>query len=282
MKKRAFFALGLCALLSACGEGTGKFDFNDPAKGKKLEKPSLRLTLLPQGPLEAGKPVTVMAKLTSVPDQVVVLAEDLEVVHTEKFHLLIADPALADYQHVHPQPTATPGIFSFTFTPHAAGSYRAWADVTLLMNHRQQFVAADLGNPRGGAIDRTETSEAKVGNYRFTLSFDRAPKSGEMAMGTITVSDAKGKPVTTLEPVMGASAHIVGFYDDFRTVMHTHPMDAASHGHEGHGTAAAAGGPEIKFHLEPARAGFVKLFAQVKIGGKDIFAPFGVRIAGNP
>ena len=39
---------------------------------------------------------------------------------------------------------------------------------------------------------------------------------------------------------------------------------------------AERGGPKLEFHIEPEKAGFVKLFTQVRIGGEDIFAPLGI------
>lgn len=65
------------------------------------------------------------------------------------------------------------------------------------------------------------------------------------------------------------SAHIVGFADDYRSVLHVHPMGVRADPSE-------RGGPRLDFHIEPAKPGFVKLFAQVRIGGKDLFAPFGM------
>ena len=38
------------------------------------------------------------------------------------------------------------------------------------------------------------------------------------------------------------------------------------------------GGPQLEFHIEPESSGFIKLFAQIKINGKDIFAPFGLMV----
>ena len=60
--------------------------------------------------------------------------------------------------------------------------------------------------------------------------------------------------------------------DDFRTVTHVHPMGKEPT------NAGDRGGPELMFHLEPSKPGFVKLFAQVKVGGKEIFVPFGVMV----
>ena len=71
---------------------------------------------------------------------------------------------------------------------------------------------------------------------------------------------------------MGAFAHIVAFYDDFATVAHVHPMGEEPKSED------QRGGPELSFHLEPEKAGFLKIYVQVKRGGKDIFIPMGVSI----
>ena len=36
----------------------------------------------------------------------------------------------------------------------------------------------------------------------------------------------------------------------------------------------------LDFHIEPTKPGFLKLFAQVRVDGRDIFLPFGVDVAG--
>lgn len=273
MKNNVILAMALCFISSGVFAEEPHFAHKLMGVDERKAKGTMKLTLLPQEALVPGKSISVLAKLTSLREQFLITDKDLDTVHATKFHLLVIDPTLTDYQHIHPEPDAsTPGLYHFTFTPHRAGGYRAWADVTPVTTHKQEFVRGDLGDPRGGAIDKTETREATVGGYHFALSFDTPPAKGKASMGTVTVTDAKGKPVTSLEPVMGAYAHIVGLYDDFRTVTHTHPMGAEP------STPDARGGPELMFHLEPQRAGFVKLFVQVRIGGKDIYAPFGIKV----
>ncbi|MCU0793713.1 MAG: hypothetical protein MUE42_12880, partial [Opitutaceae bacterium] len=55
---------------------------------------------------------------------------DLATVHTRKLHLLVIDPSLGDYQHLHPDPGARPGEWVFAHTPRAGGNYRVFADFT--------------------------------------------------------------------------------------------------------------------------------------------------------
>ena len=92
-------------------------------------------------------------------------------------------------------------------------------------------------------------------------------------MGTIIATDSKGNKVTSLQPLMGAFSHIVGFYEDYYTIVHTHPM-----GEEPRNDTDRSG-PELTFHLMPVKSGFIKLFAHVKIGNKELYVPFGVNIA---
>jgi hypothetical protein len=228
------------------------------------------LTLTPERLPAAGQPIRVTSQLTRNGKPLEV--DDLKTVHTQKFHLLVVDPTLTDYQHIHPEPTATPGSYLFTFTPKFSGGYRAWADITPV-GGEQQFVRADMGEIKPGIIDKKETRRAEADGYIFMLTLDGTAKAGDEVMATIVVTDTKGQKVTTLEPVMGAFAHLAGFYDDYQTVLHAHPMGDEPTDN------AAHGGPELMFHLAPEKAGFVKLFVQVKIGGKDIFAPFGLMVS---
>ncbi|KTD64476.1 hypothetical protein Lspi_1283 [Legionella spiritensis] len=184
-----------------------------------------------------------------------------------------------DYSHVHPVETTTPGVYQFEWQPNLKNAtYRTWADLLPANTKIQEYIIADFPSPKnikglGGHIDRQPLFESTVDGYQFKLSFDKTPlQVGQPAMGKIDIVDAKGNPVHTLEPIMGAYAHIVGFNEDFKTVTHVHPMGKEpTNGFE-------RGGPELQFHIEPNKAGFIKLFTQVQIDGKTLFAPFGIPV----
>ena len=234
---------------------------------------TMRLELTPAAPLEAGKTVHVVAKLSRISDGTSVTLADLKMVHTKKIHLLVIDPALSDYHHLHPVAEGKAGEYGFDFTPRTNARYRIFADVSPVATGKQEYVQADFGTvaTAPAAIDRTETSVAEVDGYRFALALDSPLKAGEATMASIAVT-RDGKPVTTLQPVMGAFAHVVAFGEDHQSVLHVHPMGAEPN------TESARGGPNLQFHIEPHAAGFIKLFAQVRIDGKDLFAPFGVMV----
>jgi hypothetical protein len=136
---------------------------------------------------------------------------------------------------------------------------------------KQEYVMADMGSPVKDktTINKATSMTSTVDGYMFTLALDSEPKAGSAVMGNITVTK-DGQPFNQLEPVMGAFAHVVGFTEDYNSVLHIHPMGKEPT------SDTERGGPKLEFHIEPEKAGFVKLFTQVKIGGKDVFAPFSI------
>src|SRR5213075_1482555 len=70
--------------------------------------------------------------------------EDLLIAHTRKLHLLIIDPTLTDYQHVHPEAGAERGTWTFSFTPRLGGTYRVFADFTPAATARGLYASADM------------------------------------------------------------------------------------------------------------------------------------------
>ncbi len=243
----------------------------------KPGEPTLRLSAEASGPVEAGKKQEVKIKLSKM-DNSPVLYDDLMVMHTQPIHLLIEEPGLGDYHHEHPVATQTPGEYAFSFTPKQSAPYRIWADLVPVTTGVQELPFADLSSAgKAGAIaDLADKFTVKVDGFSFVLTLgggDGAPlKANQARRLDITVADSDGKPLKRLEPVMNAFAHLVGFYDDFHTVVHLHPMG-------GDVTAAEArGGPALSFMFFPPRAGFIRLYCQVSVDGQMHFAPFNVNV----
>lgn len=234
---------------------------------------TVALTLTPSAPLKAGQTVQVSAKLTTLADGKPLTPDELKESHTKKVHLLIVDPSLSDYHHIHPVAGKTPGEYVFDFTPMKDSSYRVWANVVPVATGKQEFAQADMGEPakEKPVIDMSTNTTATVGGYDFTLSLNGEPKAGSPVMASVSVAK-DGKPFAALEPVMGAFAHTVGFSEDYTSVLHIHPMGKEPT------DDSARGGPDLMFHIEPQKSGFVKFFVQVRIDGNDLFAPFGIQV----
>lgn len=239
-------------------------------------EPTMLLKSIADGPLEVGKRTDIKVRIQRR-DGTPVLLKDLLVMHTQPIHLLIVDPSLTDYHHEHPTPTATPGEYAFSFTPTKRGPYRIWADLVPANSGVQEYPAVDLpgtgvADPIGDMSGRFDTG---ADGFHFRLTFEKGqlPRARQVRIMQIEVTDGAGKPVRQLEPVMHAFAHLVGFYEDYRTIVHLHPEGGDITRDD------ARGGPVLGFKFYPPRPGFIRLFCQVVIQGKTIFAPFNLNVA---
>lgn len=235
---------------------------------------TLAVKVMPQGELSVGKTTKMLMQITGAKDGKPVSPDAISVVHTQRVHLLIIDPTLSDYHHIHPTPTDKAGEWAFDFTPKKNSSYRIWTDVTPAATGKQEYIKTDIGKSSitSHEMDKTLISKSEAGGYQFALSFDEPLVAKKPVMGKVVVTSKEGKPASNLQPVMGAFAHIVGFGEDGNTILHIHPMGKEPT------SESERGGPELQFHIEPEKAGFVKLFVQTRIDGKDLFAPLGVMV----
>lgn len=236
--------------------------------GHDHSAPELIITPITPAKLKASEENEVVLFIQDKKAQPVDVSQ-FEVVHTKPLHLLIAEPGLSDYHHEHPVQRAT-GQYAFTFTPNTACSYRIWADVQLKGSH-QHYIPIDLSGAEAcrELNQRTVSLETTSQGYDFKLTLENDLQVGEAVMTSLAISK-DGKPVDFLEPVMGSFAHMVGFYEDYESIAHIHPMG------EEPSEGTARGGPSLRFHIEPEQAGRLKLFAQVQIDGRQVFAPFDV------
>ena len=97
-------------------------------------------------------------------------------------HLLIVDPSLDDYQHVHPRPGRRPGEWDFSFRPRFGGAYRIFADFTPVATNRGLYSETEMsvaGPPSPVAAGSQAPSwSAPRGRYRFELSPASRSRSG--------------------------------------------------------------------------------------------------------
>jgi len=240
------------------------------------QTPIIRAELVTKAPLEVGKKTDLRIRLLFNHDGRAVRLDDLEETHTRKIHLLISDLSETDYHHEHPEQVAE-GEYSFSFTPARPGTYRVWADLKPVLTHVQQYSVADIPSttPKQGALapQEAENPHAEIDGYKFDLTFAKSLiHEKETVPGTLHVTAPDGQPFNKLEVVMGAFGHFVGFCDDFATVLHIHPVGPLIE------SADLRGGPELPFYFRSSKPGLVRFFAQVKIGGKEMFPRFVINV----
>lgn len=237
-------------------------------------------------PATAGREVRAVITLKTGSGKPVTPA-DLLVTHTRALHLLIVDPSLADYQHVHPTPKRTDGEWAFSFQPRAGGAYRVFADFTPAATGRGLYASVDLNiagealganpSPKVGGGQKAESIEnlAKSSVERegvwFTLSTDRPVRAGQPIDLRFSMSRPEGGSIS-LEPVMGAFAHLVAFDEARSGFAHLHPAEADLL------KTPDAKNPVLNFKLTIPRAGRYVVWAQVNLGGRETFVPFELAV----
>ncbi|MBI2516645.1 MAG: hypothetical protein HYV95_06985 [Opitutae bacterium] len=196
--------------------------------------------------------------------------EDLLVTHTRKLHLLVADPTLQDYQHVHPEPGKRAGEWVFKLTPDRPGTYRVFADFTPAATARGLYASADFNVPGEVArVIRTTNVTAQIPGYNFELVMPALFRAGVPTdlKFRIETPGAEKRPVV-LQPVMGAFAHLVAFDEARSGFAHLHPneVDLAKPPDALH--------PELTFKITIPQPGRYVIWAQVNLDGRETFVPF--------
>ena len=245
-----------------------------PSFAKGSGQHAVVATISTDAPLEPGKLAHVTLHLRRTMMGHPVTLDQLIETHSRKIHLLIVDQSLTDYHHEHPQPTDTPGDYVFEFTPTKPGAYFAWADLRPLPIGLQEYdktLIAGTGESEP-VSDKNTRLVADSEGFHFELNLEKGQiKAGEVTNASLRVTK-DGKGFTQLEPVMNAFAHLVGFHEDGETVLHMHPTGMPIV------NESARGGPILEFKIFATKPGFTRLFAQVQIDGRQVFAPFNIQV----
>lgn len=202
---------------------------------------------------------------------------DLLVAHTRRLHLLVVDPTLQDYQHVHPEPGERAGEWLFSFFPKRGGTYRVFADFVPSATARGLYASADVEiageKPMDSAAGAEIADSVTRGEYVYSLAVAggsmRAGKQAELAF-SIT---REGGGDVALQPVMDAFAHLVAFDEARSGFAHLHPNETDL------ARPPDARAPKLTFKITFPRSGRYVIWAQVNVAGTETFVPFWVEVA---
>lgn len=200
--------------------------------------------------------------------------DTLSTTHMEKIHAFVIDEALSYYTHIHPtEVKSKPGFFEFDWAQQSEETYKLWLDFLPKGSNDSKVISTILINGKiKGVVNTSDVFSVSDSGYEFKLVFDEDPKVGEPLMAKIIVYKDK-KVFRSLEPILGAYAHITAFGDDFNSFIHTHPLGSQPK------TEKQRGDGEVLFHMEKLKKGYVKIFAQFKIEGKIFTVPFGFNVS---
>ncbi|WP_326584920.1 hypothetical protein OG889_42015 [Streptomyces sp. NBC_00481] len=189
--------------------------------------------------------------------------------HDKELHLIVASRDLGTYRHLHPS-RAADGTWSTPVDLPGAGGYRVFADFTPAGEDAENLtLGADLeasGTYKPGKLP-APSGTAEVNGYEVEL--DGGLRPGAASELRLKVS-RDGRPVTDLQPYLGAYGHLVALRSGDLAYLHVHP-----NGEPGDGKTDP--GPDISFTATAPSDGAYRLFLDFKHEGKVHTAAFTVR-----
>jgi hypothetical protein len=217
--------------------------------------------------VEPGRDVPVLFRIGG-PDGHPVTAYD--VAHGKQLHLIAVRRDFSGYQHVHPRLDKsgtwttrldlTPGEWRLfaDFNPTGGVGLVLGADLTLRGPYR----------PEGAPVP---ARTVRVDDYDVSLAGELTP--GADSPLTLAVS-RDGRPVTDLQPYLGAYGHLVALRDGDLAYLHVHPEGAP-------GDGSTRPGPEVLFDAAVPSAGDYRLFFDFRHDGVVRTAEFAMSAGGE-
>ena len=214
------------------------------------------------------------------------LVDDLVRTHQVWMHMIITRSDLGTFDHIHPEPTGTAGVYTVTATFPTPGSYlvhtefRRQGQMADVLDTHEVTVGgrtpapapvptADVRSWTGNGVRISLDGPAQVGETSdFTLRFDRTDGGGE---------------VDDLQPYLGAAGHVVVIRADGSTFAHQHAETFDDQGRPVFALPGTTFGPGLDLHVRFDRPGTYRLWAQFRLGdGTIVTAPFVVHATGRP
>ncbi|MEO3785978.1 hypothetical protein ABGB12_21835 [Actinocorallia sp. B10E7] len=226
-------------------------------RSEKPEKVAVSRAQAPDGHFaflvtgEDGKPVT-----------------EYDVQHDKKMHLIVVRKDLSGFRHVHPE-LREDGAWEVGSPMEEPGDYRAFADFKPAGGDAR-VLTLDVNVP-GSATTRPLPAPSDVAEVDgYTVTLDGTVASGGTSELTMKISK-DGRPVTDLQPYLGAYGHLVALRKDDLGYLHVHPEGAP-------GDGETAPGPEITFFVEAPSGGEHRLYLDFQHDGQVHTAEFTVHV----
>ncbi|HEV8601621.1 MAG TPA: hypothetical protein VGQ87_03440 [Patescibacteria group bacterium] len=195
-------------------------------------------------------------------------------------HLVIVDSGLKYFSHIHPANSGSE--FTITTRFPQSDTYHVYITFQPTGALEQQFgFTLPVG---GGAKDISKVPvdsnlTKTFGDYKVTLGtddnsdFNAAFMTDASQVIKFHLEDLSGKPISDLQPYLGAFGHLVMINEQTYQYIHIHPIA---------GSSAVFGGPDVKFlpaalnvKIEP---GVYRVFGQFKRNDQVFVTDFTIKI----
>jgi hypothetical protein len=201
-----------------------------------------------------------------------------DIIHDKLMHLIIVNSEdLSHFAHIHPKLSKEAGIFHIVHTFAKAGKYKMWIDVKpkggmqILTAFPFNVEGQPVHSPLNITSDKAFLREVVIDGRRYQISLSCQPEhlvAGMNIKMTFKISDANGKPISNLEPLMAAGGHCVIIDAEAREFLHVHPAEEVDNAVEWRG------GPFVSFLANFPKPGLYRAWGQFQHEGRLLTADF--------
>ena len=186
-----------------------------------------------------------------------------DILHEKLVHLIVVRDGLDEFAHLHPDVDSS-GMITTQFAFPKSGKYRLFAD------HQPQGKPAGLATGEvsvSGSDDQaaplvsTASPDVTIGEIKAHIAIRQSEQETNVQFHFV---DADGKPVTDLQPYLGAMGHLVIISADGSEYVHSHPVSDAK--------TAPDGAVEFAAHFP--KPGIYKAWGQFQRNGTVFTVPY--------
>jgi len=186
-----------------------------------------------------------------------------DILHEKLVHLIVVRDGLDEFAHLHPDVDSS-GMITTQFRFPKSGKYRLFAD------HQPQGKPAGLATGEvnvSGSDDQaaapvpTALPEVTIGEIKAHVAIHQSDQETTVQFRFV---DGDGKPVSNLQPYLGAMGHLVIISADGSEYVHAHPVSEAK--------TALNGTVEFAAHF--SKPGIYKAWGQFQRGGTVFTVPY--------
>ena len=230
-------------------------------EGHKTDK-SFSLMISPQE-VVAGNPTNFVIMVHDTQGRMV---KDFEVTHEKLVHLIFIDKGMTTFSHIHPE-VAPDGTMTVSHTFATGGDFYVYADVKPRGKETETIrsmlkVKGEPSSPASLISNVPVTVKGEGWIAKVSVTPDR--------VGEATVSfdfmNSEDRPLTDLQPYLGAMGHLVVVNTKDGDYAHAHPVEKLS------------GPGAVQFMVHFSKPGIYKGWCQFQRGGKVFDVPFVVEV----
>jgi len=208
--------------------------------------------------------------------------------HDRLLHAIIIGSDLTHFAHIHPEDLGPvtgdmlkEAVFPLLFTFPEAGRYLIGLDFATADGLYSKTLHVNIkGQPPMGGQKIDFANEKDFGEYHISLHIAEAGIEAGRETELKYIITRKGRPVTDLEPFLGAPMHLAIVREDLASFIHTHgriPGTVHNSNHE-EIKPSVKFGPEINASVVFPDKGNYKVFSQMKERGRVLLFDFAVKV----